>query len=139
MKILVAIPLLLFFLATALLHFYWAAGGGAGKTAAVPHIGEKPLFVPSTLSTVAVGVTLLGMGGIVLWQTGFISLPFPRILALIATYALAVIFTLRAIGEFRYVGFFKRVRNTKFARMDTRFYSPLCLGVAIGLWLIAQR
>jgi hypothetical protein len=39
------------------------------------------------------------------------------------------------VGELRYVGFFKRVRNTSFARMDTLLYSPLslCLGVGTGM------
>ncbi len=134
---LIAILLLAFFLTTALLHFYWAAGGGAGKTAAVPHVGEKPLFVPSKLSTVAVGVVLLGMGAMVLWRVNMISLPFPRVWSTVGTSLIATAFTLRAVGEFKYVGFFKRVRGTQFARMDTRFYSPLCLGVAAGLWILA--
>ena len=41
------------------------------------------------------------------------------------------LFFLRAIGEFRYVGFFKRVRDTAFAKADTRFYSPLCVFIAV--------
>lgn len=129
--------MLLFFVVTALLHFYWAAGGGAGKTAAVPHVGETPLFVPSKLSTIAVGVVLLGMGAMVLWRVNAISLPFPRVWSTVGTSLIATAFTLRAVGEFKYVGFFKRVRGTQFARLDTRFYSPLCLGVAAGLWVLA--
>ena len=31
----------------------------------------------------------------------------------------AVVFLARAVGDFRYVGFFKRVRGTRFARLDT--------------------
>ena len=138
MNILITIFLLTFFLTTALLHFYWAAGGGAGKVAAVPHVGEKPLFVPSKLSTIAVGVALLGMGAMVLWRINAISLPFPRVWSTVGTSLIAVAFTLRAVGEFKYVGFFKRVRGTQFARMDTRFYSPLCLGVAVGMWLLVR-
>jgi Protein of unknown function (DUF3995) len=134
--ILIAMCLLVFFLATALLHFYWAAGNQGGMGAAVPHVGDKPLFVPSRLSTIAVGIALLGMGAMVLWRINAISLPFPHVWSTVGTSLIATAFTLRAVGEFKYVGFFKRVRDTKFARMDTRFYSPLCLGVAIGLWLL---
>jgi hypothetical protein len=45
---------------------------------------------------------------------------------------LAMIFALRAIGDFHWVGFFKSVRHTPFARNDTRFFSPLCVVIAIG-------
>ena len=43
----------------------------------------------------------------------------------------------RAIGDFKYVGFFKRVRGSKFARMDTLVYSPLCLLLALGVARVA--
>ncbi len=42
----------------------------------------------------------------------------------------AVIFLLRAIGDFRYVGVFKRHRESSFAKLDTLLYSPLCLLLA---------
>jgi hypothetical protein len=41
---------------------------------------------------------------------------------------LAALFGARAIGERRYVGFFKRVRGTAFAWWDTRVFSPLSIG-----------
>ena len=44
----------------------------------------------------------------------------------------------RAIGEFRYVGFFKRVVGSRFATLDTFVYSPLCLALAIGVALVAR-
>ena len=43
----------------------------------------------------------------------------------------AVIFFLRFVGEFSYVGIFKRHKNSKFARMDTLLYSPLCLFLSV--------
>jgi lipopolysaccharide/colanic/teichoic acid biosynthesis glycosyltransferase len=45
----------------------------------------------------------------------------------------------RAVGEFKYVGFFKRVRDSKFATLDTFVYSPLCLLLAAGVALVAVR
>lgn len=48
------------------------------------------------------------------------------------TRGLAVVLFLRAIGDFRLVGFFKQIRDTRFARLDTILYSPLCLVMAIG-------
>jgi hypothetical protein len=43
----------------------------------------------------------------------------------------------RAVGEGRYVGFLKRVRNTAFARNDTWLYSPLCVALAVGFLVLA--
>lgn len=44
----------------------------------------------------------------------------------------AIVLLARAIGDFRYVGFFKTVRDTRFSILDTRIFSPvaLLLGVA---------
>jgi hypothetical protein len=43
---------------------------------------------------------------------------------------LAIIFAARALGDFRFVGFTKSVRDSRFARLDTRVYSPLCVLLA---------
>jgi hypothetical protein len=43
------------------------------------------------------------------------------------------------VGEFKYVGFFKRVRGTRFATLDTLVYSPLCLLLAAGVAWVALR
>jgi hypothetical protein len=40
--------------------------------------------------------------------------------------------TVRAIGDFNYVEFFKRHRETSFAHLDTRVYSPLALALKLG-------
>lgn len=51
----------------------------------------------------------------------------------VATVALALIFAVRAIGDFRYVGFFKHIRGSRFARMDTMCYSPLCAALSLSI------
>ena len=43
----------------------------------------------------------------------------------------------RAIGDSELVGFFKEVRDSKFARLDTLFYSPLCVVLGAGLLVLA--
>ncbi|EGD05771.1 hypothetical protein B1M_04736, partial [Burkholderia sp. TJI49] len=50
-----------------------------------------------------------------------------------AIAVLALIFAVRAVGDFRYVGFFKRIRGSRFARMDTLCYSPLCAALALSI------
>jgi hypothetical protein len=128
----------------SLLHVYWAVGGKLGLHAALPgqmNHGEstsKPLFVPNTLMTFVVAGLLLASALIVL-QAGRVLELFPSWMASLGIWTIGSAFLLRSIGEFRYVGFFKRVKSTRFARMDTRVYSPftLFLGLSI-LWLAYQ-
>jgi hypothetical protein len=108
-----------------LLHFYWALRGGSGSSAAIPEIDGVPAFTPSKAATVAVGLVLLFTAAIVLL----------RVELLMA--GAAAVLVLRAIGDFRLVGFFKRVRGSRFARLDTLVYSPLCLALGIALASLA--
>jgi hypothetical protein len=39
----------------------------------------------------------------------------------------AAVFVIRTVGDFRYVGFFKRYKHSMFAKYDTWLFSPLCL------------
>jgi len=63
-------------------------------------------------------------------RSGFAPLPVPAWIGRIGVWGIALAFAARAIGERRYLGFFKRVRGTQFAQRDTRFYSPLCVLIA---------
>lgn len=108
-----------------LLHFYWAVRGASGNSAAIPEIDGVPAFKPTRAATAAVGVVLLGTAAIVLMQV-----------KLLLAGAAAVLL-LRAIGDFRLVGFFKRVRGSRFARLDTLLYSPLCLALGAALAVLA--
>ena len=47
-------------------------------------------------------------------------------------------FVARAIVPNRYVGFFKRLRTTRWAHYDTRFYSPLFLILGLSLIVVAR-
>jgi len=51
----------------------------------------------------------------------------PNWLSHYGLWAITTIFLIRAIGEFKYIGFFKKIKTTTFGQMDTKFYSPLCL------------
>ncbi|MET3446438.1 DUF3995 domain-containing protein [Ralstonia sp. 1138] len=113
-----------------LTHLYWAAGGRAGKQAAVPSSNGAPLFKPSALGTALIGLILLAMAAWVAAASGTLVAPIPQGALRIGAFALAAVFTLRAVGDFRYVGFFKRVRGSVFAQRDTWMYSPLCVVLA---------
>jgi hypothetical protein len=127
------------FLALALWHFRMALSPAGGASGAVPSVGGKPLFVPSTRATVAVGVLLLACAVLVAATAGFVRVGIsPRVLSW-ASFALALGLFARAVGEFKYVGFFKRVRGSRFAELDTLVYSPLCLLLAAGVALVARH
>lgn len=113
------------FVFLACLHFYWAAFGTGASSAAVPEVDGAPAFKPSKAGTAAVGLVLLGTAAIVLLHVELLLAGAAAVLAL------------RAIGDFRLVGFFKRVKGSKFARMDTLLYSPLCLALGAALALLA--
>ena len=128
-----AMMVCIIFLALALWHFYMAVAGHSGESAAVPSRDGKPVFVPSTGSTIAVGIVLMVFAVLVACTSGILALGLPPRLLTVMSYALALGLLARAMGDFNYVGFFKRVRGTRFARMDTLLYSPLCLALAVGV------
>ena len=137
MSLLVAQIVSFAFVVIALCHFYMAFAPRSGPTGAVPSIGGKPLFAPSRDATVGVGVVLLLFAGLVAATAGMVSVGIPLAALSWLSYALALGLLARAVGEFKYVGFFKRVRGSKFATLDTWVYSPLCLLLALGVAFVA--
>ena len=135
----VAVVVSVAFVALALWHFHMAFSPAGGVSGAVPSESGKPLFVPSTRATLAVGFVLLVFALLVAATAGLIEVRVPGRLLSWSSYALALGLLARAVGEFKYVGFFKRVRGSRFARLDTLLYSPLCLLLAIGVTLVAGR
>ncbi|GIL38302.1 DUF3995 domain-containing protein [Roseiterribacter gracilis] len=114
----------------AVLHVYWALGGRWGKDAAVPRraTGER-LFEPSSRSTWLVALAL----AIAAYSVRLAVRAGPlHTIAAIAVALLALAFLARAIGDFRWVGAFKRERESKFAQLDTRYFVPLCLLLAVA-------
>jgi hypothetical protein len=132
---------ILILLIVAALHIYWAAGGKVGKGAAIPSANGRAVIKPSTFGTAMVAVGLCAMAALVALRIGWLDLPaLPgnSVVVEIGTWLIAVVFALRAIGDFRYVGFFKRIRDGKFARLDTLAYSPLCAFVALLIGISAS-
>lgn len=135
----VAIIVSLSFVALALWHFRMALSSGEGMSGAVPSESGKPLFVPSVRATLAVGLVLLVFACLVAASAGLVQVGLSERVLSWLCYALALGLLARAVGEFKYVGFFKRVRGSRFARLDTLLYSPLCLLLAVGVAFIAGR
>ena len=121
----------------ALIHFYWAWGGKFGLDYALP-TDEKGnrLLNPSTLIIYLVGFILLGFAYVAyrLYIGDELSI------IIYAGYGLAILFLLRSIGDFNFVGLFKKVKNTTFAKYDTWVYTPLFLFISINfLFLVSYK
>jgi hypothetical protein len=132
----VAFALAATFALLCVLHVGWAFGGKFAAANALPTVRDRPVIQPSRAATLAVAAALALAAVVVLVRAGLLFPAFPPRLATLACFVLGSVFVLRAIGEFRLVGFFKSVRGTPFAHWDTWLYSPLSLLIGIGaLWL----
>ncbi len=136
---LIALVVVIAFVALSAIHVYWALGGGMGKAAAVPELNSRPAFVPSARSTLAVAVGLASCAVLVAASAGLVlsSSPAPWVTWL--SFVLGLVLIARAVGDFRLVGFFKRVRGTRFARLDSAVYAPLCLVLGFAVFYVALR
>jgi hypothetical protein len=127
------------FVGLSMLHVFWALGRRQPSGAVIPTQAGRPLFTPTPTTTLLVALALLICAVLVLGTLGLGRFGLPAWLFRFGTFGVGAAFLLRAIGEFHYVGFFKTVRDTAFARNDSRLYSPLCLAIAvccaaIGAW-----
>ena len=121
-----------FFVSISLLHFYWAMGGRYGSITVLP---SKPdgqlLFKPGLFSTLVVAFGLLVCASITLGNLSIFDQWIDIRYIQYGTRIIAVIFIARAIGDFRFIGFTKKIKDTTFARNDTRIYSPMSLTLGV--------
>ncbi|MCU6712719.1 DUF3995 domain-containing protein [Paenibacillus sp. J5C_2022] len=118
----------LILLLLAFIHVYWAFGGTKGIHAVIPqddHHQRK--FTPGKWATLLVALCLFSACLILGIQSSLIPFAGLANLARILCFFCFLVFGLRAIGDFNYVGLFKKRRKTFFFKMDTVAYTPLCL------------
>lgn len=123
------------------LHFYWVAGGRwALDGAMLPEMREQVMQPGRQVSfrlltlVVAIGLGLMGYLMLSHWVgdiPAFLSPYRPLI-----TLGVAAIFAVRAIGDFQKVGLFQRGQTGVFAERDRAIYSPLCVLLAVGSFLL---
>lgn len=120
-----------------LIHFNWVLGGKWGFEAALPtnEAGESVLN-PRKTDSLIVGLGLSAFGTFYLLQSVFTVIEMPYWLTNYGGWGIPSIFLLRAIGDFKYVGFFKKIKSTPFAKMDIKLFSPLCLFMALAGYAI---
>ena len=126
------LSIILIFLAG--LHFYWAFFGIKDPSLVLPTKENGHfLFRPGKLGTFLVGLFLSLFAFVylnkVLWVMESKGFNF-------ASLFIGIVFVLRAIGDFKYLGFFKKSTATRFAQMDSKYYSPLALLVSILIFVL---
>jgi hypothetical protein len=119
-------------------HLYWGCGGRVGSAVALPQRADgMQAFKPSPTGAILVAVFLIGSLLLVLALAGLIHLPVPQRWLRVAVMSLSALFLMRALSWYKYVGLFKSIRNTRFAKYDTWLYSPLCLVLSMSLISVA--
>ena len=122
----------LIFPVLAIIHFNWFFGGAFGFEVSLPtkESGERVLN-PKKIDSVIVGLALLAFCCFYFYKSGITALFLPHWIMEYTSWIISFLFFIRAIGDFKYVGFFKKVKQTTFGEMDTTYFSPLCLVISM--------
>jgi Protein of unknown function (DUF3995) len=123
---------MIIFLIISGFHFYWAFGGKFGSKVVVPEISGKSAFKPSVSATIMVAFAIL-VGAWLSWKPNSNN---HDIIFIYGNLAIGIVMLIRAVGDFKYVGFFKKIKGTLFAQNDTRYYSPLCFLISLNAFYI---
>lgn len=127
----------------AAFHFHWAFGGRRGFEISLPQRPDGapvmshrlPLWRPAAF---CVGLLLIALGVLVIARARGWDIGLPPTLIDYGLIGTGAVFIARALVPNRYVGFFKTLRTTRWARWDTRLYSPLFLILGIALIAVAR-
>ncbi|WP_456867245.1 DUF3995 domain-containing protein [Galbibacter sp. BG1] len=133
-----SILLSLILIVLGMIHLNWVIGGKFGYVESLPtkENGERVLN-PKKIDSAIIGIGLIAFGIFYMIESGLIEYSLPEWIIKYGGWIIPIIFLLRAVGEFKYVGFFKSVRKTDFGKLDTKLFSPLCLIIGI-LGIIIQ-
>lgn len=138
---LISVVFSLVFFMIFLIHANWFFGGRWGLEQSLPtnEKGERVLN-PKPIDAAFVALAFLAVA---LNYLAIHFLPDFKLLDKINPYFIWIVpsvFLIRAIGDFKYLGFFKKVKQTRFGTLDQKFYSPLCLILSvlgyINAWLM---
>lgn len=138
MKLVLAFILTGIFIFLSLLHGYWALGGKWGIEKSIPARYQDSFFnqdnhTKIVMATFAVASGLMILAMMVAGYVGKVRLPISPEVLKIGLAIASVIFLVRAIGNFKDVGYLKSDRSGDFGYWDTKLFSPLCLFFSISL------
>lgn len=125
----------------ACFHAHWALGGQIGLSVSLPQQPDGRPVMAHRLSwwrpsAGAVALGLVGLAALLLGRARVLVLPLPDPLQRAALLFVGIAFVARSLVPNRYVGFFKSLTTTRWAKYDTRLYSPLFL--LLGLLILRQ-
>lgn len=121
----------------SVIHFYWALSPKSlPSTKVIPYVAGKPALHPKRITTCVVAF-FLALIAIFALELAFPFINFPSWLLKLGGTTLALLFLIRALGDFHLVGFFKSIKDSEFAFYDTRFYSPLCVMLGMLFLILA--
>ena len=133
----VAIILGIIFGLLSLLHVAWTIGIPWGFDAALPTNEEgKRVLNPTKRDSLIVAIGLGFFATFYLLTYLGVRLTPSDTIEQVMSWVIPSIFVLRTLGDFKYVGLFKKVKTTPFARLDNRLILPLCMLIAaLGFFL----
>ena len=135
MIVLLSAILTLVFLTIAIIHLYWLLGGNKWLDKVLPtDVKGNRVLNPKKIETLIVTMVLCCFAFFYSLKLGFIYIELPELIMKYSGWIISSIFILRAIGDFKYVGFFKKIKQTEFGKLDTKYFSyiSLCIGL-IGI------
>lgn len=143
MATLLALIDVLILIAAGILHVYWASGGSWGLKYAMPLDSEpaenEEMYIderfgrPGKLLTRFIGLLCFILTILLLARVELISLPLAHQWTVLLLWLAAGLFFLRAVGDFKRVGLFRKDRRTLFAQWDRRLFTPLFLFLALSI------
>ena len=125
------------FILLSILHFYWAFGGKLWYDDVLPTSSNmQHKLNPSATAGLIIAFGLLFLALLTAGNLGLFDRYIKRTYFRYSTFIITIIFLLRAIGDFKFIGFFKTVKSTSFGLNDTCFFSPLSSLIALLSLLI---
>lgn len=114
------------------IHWNWVFGGSWGFENSIPTNFEgNKLFNPKKIESSFVAIGLLVFATYYFLISDLISIEFPNWISIYVGWVVSFIFILRSIGDFKYIGFFKKINTSKFGKMDSKLFSPLCMTIGL--------
>lgn len=122
------------------IHWHWTFGGEWGFKEALPtNLKGERVLNPKTIDSalVALGLLLFCLVYLNTLQPHFI--PTPNWVITYCKWIIPSIFLLRLLGDFRYLGIFKKIKTTPFGIRDTKYFIPLCAFITTLGYYIAIK
>ncbi len=114
------------FILLSILHFYWAFGGRLWYDDVLPTSSNGlNKLNPGMAATLIIAFGLLFLALVTSGNQGLFDKYIKRSYFRYGSLAIAIIFLFRAIGDFRFIGFFKTVKLTRFGINDSNLFSPM--------------